>query len=321
MSNERVGKYAVAYRKVDGEPWIGLPGVATNGTAEEMFAAARLDNWNVRKLEVVTDAFADSPDYEIVRDHPDGGTHRLAMSKGRYSEYQNESVLSFAKTLAHGDVTPVAMGSLNNGRKVFMGFQIGDTVTVKGTDDEVKTYLNLRTSHDGSWAFGTYVSNMRLACQNMLTSLKSSALSSFVIRHTDSLEGRVMDARTALGLSIKQRDLFLSDMEVLASQAMTDSKFWSLVKDIYPEPKADVRGSKAKWITKTDRIMGLWNGETVANLDKNAYRAYNALNEDLMWYSTVRAGNVENALMRSSGMDDAANKTNVTLYRRVLASA
>lgn len=315
-------KAAIAYRVENGAPWVGIKGVATEGSAEEMFKAARLHNWGVEKREIVTDARTSKPDFEIVRTNPeDGLKDRLHVSKDRYTVQQNEDVYEFAMALTHGDVEPVAMGALNEGRQIFMQFKIGDETVVKGTDDAVQCFLNLRTSHDGSWAFGTNVGNMRLMCQNMLTSIRANALSSFTVRHTKSMEGRIEDARAALGLSVKSNAEFLKDMEVLAQSQMTDNAFWNLVKGIYPEPKKDVKGSLAKWTNKTDQIMGFWNGETVANLDKTAYRAYNALNENLLWGATVRAGNVEGALVRASGMDDLANKENVRLYRAVLAAA
>lgn len=318
------GTSTIAYRVEGSQPWIGIKGVASDGTIDEMFVDAGLNDWDVTKREIITDARTDSPDFEVVRFNPnDGLLDRLHVAKGRYETFQNESVKSFAETLTHGDVTPVAMGALAGGRKVFMSFQIGDTLAVAGTDDEVNCYLNVRTSHDGSWAFGTTVNNMRLICQNMLTSIKANALSSFTIRHTSTMEGKIADARTALGLAIRNNDAFMKDMEVLAQADMNDAKFWSLVQDIYPKPEKDVRGAVAKWTDKTDSIMGFWNGETVANLDKTAYRAYNALNEHLMWAPTVRANdaNAENALMRASGFDDVTMKANLGLYRAVLAAA
>ena len=314
------GKYAVAYRREDGEPWIGLPGVATEGgDIHTMFSNARLGDWNIEKRLIDTGARTDSPDFEVVRTNPDdGGLDRLAVTKERYEVYSNEDVLSFADNVAFADLTPVAMGSLNGGRKVFMSFALGGAITVQGTDDEVQTYLNVRTSHDGSWAFGTWVGNMRLRCQNMLTSSKAQAFSSFTIRHTKTMAGRIEDARTALGIGLKSQSTLASDMAALAAVDMSDNAFWSLVERIYPRPEKDVKGALKKWETKTDTIMGIWNGDTLEGLDNTAYKAYNALNESLMWYAGVRDGNVENALVRASGFDDFTNKKNVDLYKAVL---
>lgn len=312
--------YAVAYRQDDGQPWIGLPGVATTGDTDSMFKSARLAGWNVTKREIVTDARTDSPDFEIVRTNPtDAGLDRLHIAKTRYSVLQNEDLLTFAKNIPHGDLSPVAMGALNGGRQVFMAFAMGESVTIAGTDDEVQHYLNAFTSHDGSWALSVALGNMRMQCQNMIRSIRSNALATFKARHTDTLEGRMEDARAALGVAVRQNLQVEKDMALLATQEVTENKFWELVKDIYPEPEKDVRGSKAKWEEKTSTIMGLWHGPTLANLDDTAYKAYNALNEHLFWYSTVRGGNIENALSRASGFDELTVKKDVELYKRVAA--
>lgn len=44
------------------------------------------------------------------------------------------------------------------------------------------------------------------------------------------------------------------------------------------------------------------------------------LNEHLLWYPGIRAGNTENALVRASGFNETTNKENVLLYKRVLAA-
>lgn len=311
---------AVAYRQDGGTPWIGIPGVVSDGgDVDTMFRRAGLAGWNVEKREIVTDARTKSADFEIVRTSPkDGGLDRLHIAKDRYKTFQNESALEFAKNVAHGDLQADAMGALNDGRQVFMSFTLGSALTIAGTDDEVQCYLNVFTSHDGSWSLGTYLNTMRMRCQNMIRSLRSQALASFKARHTDSLEGRVEDARVALGIAIKAQDVFAQDMAALATADLTDNDFWEMVQKIHKRPEKDVRGSLAKWTTKTDTIMGIWNGATLDGLDNTAYKAYNAFNEYNMWYSTVRGGNVENALVKASGFDETVQKADVALYRKVL---
>ena len=183
--------HAVAYRTDDGVPWLGFAGVASNGKPEQMFKDAGLAGWNVDKRLIVTGAVTDSDDYEIVR-NVKGGVFRLGLAKERYLVWQNEDVLEFATNTVFGDLTSVAAGQLNNGRKVFMSFKIGNDVEIKNTDgDKIAHYLNVMTSHDGSWAFGSYSGNLRLACQNMLGSVRAGALTSFKLRHTTSLAERV----------------------------------------------------------------------------------------------------------------------------------
>lgn len=308
----------VALRQSDARPWMGLPSarVDDGATVLQAMDSAGMLNWNVRKRLIETDAITDTDDFEIIRDVANG-VHRLSIAGERYETVQNEQLAGMADTITDGDVTVDVVGSYNHGRNVFITLCLGENIVLdpEGSADEVGRYLTMRTSHDGSTAVQAIMHNMRLDCQNMLTSLKSHALSTFSMRHTQSVEGRIADARKALGIAFKQSDVFTDEMNRLIQQEMDKQAFWSLVETIYPRPEADVRGSLKKWENKTDTIMGIWSGDTLSGLDDTAYKAYNALNEHLFWYTSVRAGNTENALVRASGFNEATNKDNMALFK------
>ena len=135
----------------------------------------------------------------------------------------------------------------------------------------------------------------------------------------------MLDARSALGIAFKQSEVFAQEMKQLIEAEVSDADFWKIVEGIYPRPEKDVRGSVKKWENKTDLLSALWNGsdslpggDTLSNIGKNAYRAYNVLNEHLTWYGAIRAENEENALLRAGGFDDLTNRKNLDLYKAVL---
>lgn len=322
-----MSNHAVAYRT--GHPWIGLPGTVVDGESiQKMFDAAKLGNWNVRPRLVETDARTDKPDFEIIRDNPDDGLlDRLSMMKERYTPVQNEDIKVLAENIAEGDITPVAMGNYDDGRKVFMSFELGENIILdpQGQADKIGCYLTFLTSHDGSLSIYGLTGNLRFDCQNMLVSARATALSQFKFRHTKTVDGRLLEARKALGIAFKESKVFEEDMKALIAEDFTDQQFWKLVSTMDPKPEKDVRGSVKKWETRTDLAMSLWRGEadggnTVAGLEKTKYRAYNALNERLMWYTNVRAGNVSNALVKASGFDDFTNKRNLALFKAVVSA-
>ena len=322
-----MSNHAVAYRA--GHPWIGLPGTVVDGeSVQEMFDAAKLGGWDVRPRLVETDARTEKPDYEIIRDNPeDGLLDRLSMMKERYTPVQNEDIKVLAENIADGDITPVAMGNYDGGRKVFMSFELGENIVLdpEGQADKIGCYLTFLTSHDGSLSIIGITGNLRFDCQNMLVSVRSTALSSFKFRHTKTVDGRLLEARTALGIAFKESKVFEEDMKALIEQSFTDLQFKKLIATLDPKPEKDVRGSVKKWESRTELALDLWHGnasggDTVANLEKTKYRAYNALNERLMWYSSIRAGNVDNALVKASGFDDFTNKRNLDLFKVVAAA-
>jgi hypothetical protein len=302
---------------------MGLPAtkVGTDATVLETMEAAGMLGWNVRKRLIETDALTDTDDFEIIRDVA-SGVHRLGIAGERYETVQNEDLASMTDTVFDGDVSADVVGHYRNGRNVFMTFCLGPNIVLdpNGSADEIGKYFSIVSSHNGSAAISMMTHNLRLDCQNMLTAVKSSALSSFRMRHTATVQGRMADARKALGIAFKQSSVFEDEMRALIQSEMDRQTFWELVESIYPKPEEDVRGSVKKWETKTDTIMGIWNGETVSNLEDTAYKAYNVLNEHLLWYPGIRDGNTESALVRASGFNEATNKENLNLYRRVLAT-
>lgn len=326
MTASTKNPYAVVHREQDGAPWYGLPCLINpgNSTTQEMMSEAGMLGWDVRLSEVESaeNVRVDKPQFEVLRNDPKnpGGLHRLGIVGARYTEVQNEDLAAMADNITDGDVTLDTVGHYNDGRRVFMVFTLGDSIVLdpEGSADEIGRYLTITGGHDGTVGIAAVTNNMRITCQNMLAANRANAMSSFKMRHTQSVEGRIFQARKALGIAFKQSEVFEQEMNALLATSVNDAQFWKIVEKVYERPENDVKGSLARWETKTDQIMSLWNGETLSNLDNTAYKAYNALNEHLMWYTSVRAGNVEGALVKASGLDDATNKRNLDLYKAVL---
>lgn len=318
-----MGTHAVVLRTDGSRPWMGLPAstVGTDKTVTETMEAAGMLNWNVRKRLIETDALTDTDDFEIIRDVA-GGVHRMHIAGERYVTVQNEELAALADGITDGDIEADVVGHYNNGRNIFMTFCLGDNIVLdpNGSADEIGRYFSIISSNDGSAAITALTHNMRLDCQNMLRSAKSEALSVFKMRHTQTVKGRMEDARKALSIAFRQSEVFEAEMKALIEAEMTKDAFFSLVETIYPKPEKDVRGSVKKWETKIETLAGIWNGPTVAELEDTKYKAYNVLNEHLLWYPGIRAGNTENALVRASGFNETANRENLSLYRAVLAS-
>lgn len=318
-----MGQLTVALRDKYTRPWMGLPSVAVkdDATVAEAMASAGLLGWDVRKRLIETDALTDTDDFEVIRNF-NGGVHRLGIAGERYVTVQNEELSEMADNITGGDITVDAVGSYNHGRNVFITLALGENLVLdpNGSADEIGKFLTMRTSHDGSTGVQAIMHNFRLACQNQLAGLKSHALASFSMRHTATVQGRIADARTALGIAFKQSDVFEAEMQTLIQEQMTKDAFFGLVETIYPKPEADVRGSVKKWENKIETLAGVWNGETVSDLEDTAYKAYNVLNEHLLWYPGIRAGNTENALVRASGFNEATSKDNLRLLKAVVAA-
>ena len=187
--------------------WHGLGTVVTEEhTTSEVMDIAHLSNWNVRleDVELPTGYTSSKSNYLVVRDHPeDSHPDVLAVVGERYQTLQNEELFAFADNLLDGARWETA-GSLKNGRVVFgsLALERETVLDPSGVADVVKSYLLVNTSHDGSLAVRASVTPVRVVCANTLDLALKGVKQSFKMRHTSTLEGRILVAREALGLAL-----------------------------------------------------------------------------------------------------------------------
>ena len=280
-------------------------------TTSEMLSLANLDNWNVRLEEIpLPDNYSmTAENFLVVRDHPeDKHSNVLSVVGKRYKTLQNEELFAFGDNLLDGGRWEVA-GSLKNGRIVFgaLALERETVLDPNGVRDVVKNYLAISTSHDGSSAVQATVTPIRLTCMNTHTAVfRKGAKHSFKLRHTQSIDGRVAQAREALGLANRYLDEFDKLAQAMIETEITKAQFDKIVSLAYPMPEADKKGAVKKWENKIDLLEEIYVGDTNGMIAGNAWGAYNALTERLDWFRTSR-GNEESLLMGTAGFDPVVN--------------
>lgn len=283
--------------------WHQLGVVTPNAlTAEEALKTALLD-WQVIKsptpvatlvpnknndgTEMIT--FEDK--YMTYRYHPKTDkAEALGVVGNRYTPVQNIEAFSFLNYVADesGAVFETA-GAMNNGRKVFMTMKMPESLQIGG-QDAIDLYLMAWNTHDGTSAFNVLVTPIRVVCQNTLTAAIGSAKSSYALRHTPNVNGKIQAAREALGVTFKYTEQFEQMAEKLISQSMTDKEFAKLVEKVFPidedSPRAKTMAENAK-----DVVLGLWKAPTQANIANTKWAAYNTFIEYSDWASPIRGKN------------------------------
>ena len=310
--------------------WHGLGTVFTEEkTTSEMLDAANLSNWNVR-LEPVSELAPNhnflTESFLVVRDNPfeAGNTDVLSVVGSRYKEVQNEDLFAFAENLhdSNPDVTVDSAGSFKNGRVVFGTWNVPSTLVLdpKGANDKTNLYLVVYTSHDGSVAVQAAITPVRVRCQNTLNFAMKSAKQSFKIRHTQTVDGKIAQAREALNLSVAYFDEFSKQAELLFQREVTDKKFSEIINTLYPKPEHDKKGSLTKWENKVVLLDDLYhNSETNANIKGTAWGVVNALTERLDYYRTARKANGESLIYSASGFDPVITAEKNSIVKKVLA--
>ena len=294
--------------------WHGLGTVFTEEkTTSEMLAAANLNNWNVRLVDVeIPNTLTSDKSYSyVVRTNPTDNTQTdiLGVVGERYHVLQNEDLFSFGDNILDGGGRWETAGSIRGGRVVFgsLALERETVLDPNGVADKVKTYLLINTSHDGSIAIQASITPVRVVCANTLNlalgSKKNKIKQSFKIRHTQTANGKVQIAREALGLANAYMDSFDVMAKAMIEKEITAQQFNDIVLAAYPKPEKDSKGSSKKWENKIDLINDIYTGEFNGTIANTAWGALNALTERLDWHRSARGNSNESLLAAASGFD------------------
>ena len=249
--------------------WHGLGTVFTEEkNTAEMLAAANLNNWNVRLVDVeIPNTLTSDKSYQyVVRTNPTDNTQTdvLGVVGERYVPLQNEELFAFGDNILDGGGRWETAGSIKGGRQVFgsLALERETILDPNGVSDKVKTYLLINTSHDGSIAIQASITPVRVVCANTLNlalgKRGKAPKQSFKIRHTQSATGRVQVARETLGLANKYMDAFDLMAKTMIEKEITAQQFNEIVLAIYPKPEGEKKIALTKWQNKIDLINDIY---------------------------------------------------------------
>jgi phage/plasmid-like protein (TIGR03299 family) len=301
--------------------WHGLGEVFAQDEAvstSQMLTKAHLAGWDVRLRELQTDARSAKTTFEVLRTNPfDKGLDRLGLVGSRYHVVQNEDAFTFADGILDGGATWETAGSILGGTVVFGSLSIDRNIVVGAgeADDVTKMYLLVHTSHDGSTGVQASITPVRVVCQNTLNAALRGVKQSFKIRHTQGVDGKMVTAREALGLTFKYADAFENEANALYQTACTKDDFDAIIAAAYSQPGPDAsKAAHTRFENGRDLLMSIWEGkadgpDTMSTISGTKWGAFNALTERLDWYRTVREDSgPEGFLTNAAGFDTVTNK-------------
>ena len=208
-------------------------------TTTDVFEAAKLNNWNVRKTpayfmtepvlseEGVTPAtpVAVPGKFATVFDDPITGTVQPLGVVGRtYQPVQNEEIGTLLDALiGESGAVPQTAGSMRDGRDVFVSMKMPESlkvITPDGVTDAVDLNVVALNSHDGTGSVRLLVTPIRLACMNQQRAAFASAVSSVRLRHTRNVTVAIEEIRRALGLVSVYAEQFEESAQALMDAPM-----------------------------------------------------------------------------------------------------
>jgi phage/plasmid-like protein (TIGR03299 family) len=224
-------------------PWHGLGAVLDEppATVGEAIDASGL-GWSVAKEPIAVDRGGQSDrDWWLPRCEEIPGFYAtvrqdtrevLGIVGERYRLVQNHEAFAFIDQLLGSSIHFETAGSLHGGRRVWVLATLPEHVEVGG--DDVRPYVLLMNSHDGSTAVIAATTPIRVVCQNTLNWGLANARQKFSIRHTEAVTQRVHEARRVLDLSINYYEQFKRFGDQLASERCTERQLRVVLDELYP---------------------------------------------------------------------------------------
>lgn len=266
----------MAFVQDRGTPWHGLGTPVENlMTAAEALEASGLD-WTVEFDTVQSSAGRIFPNKRMTVRSTDGAP--LGIVGDRYQIIQNKDAFAFADNLVDsGEAKYETAGSLHGGRRVFLSMELGHLdINVKGDDSDTKMYLMLTNSHDSATAAEGVITPIRTVCRNTLNLALSTAKASFKIRHTGDITAKLLQARTALGISFKYAEDFGRLAERLALKKVTDAQVLEILRTaVFP---IDEERASDERLAEHSSTLAMENYLHSDNLDPIRGTAWGALN-------------------------------------------
>lgn len=222
----------------------------------------------------------------------------------RYQVAQNRNVLSAGNVLMDTGEALIESGwALRGGRQVGVTFRIpGADISVPGdADGTLQMYLLLQNSHDGNSSLTGHVGPVRIACTNMIRLFMRSAVSSFRIRHTSGLEGKVAGMREALDMTFRYGEASQKLVEKLLTVELVESQVAEILQDAFPIKKDSTDAQREKSVQHA-LITNWQSSPTIADIRGTGWGLVNAVNEYFEHLQPVRTSTFDRDSVRAISM-------------------
>lgn len=281
----------LAYVADRGVPWHGLGNpVESLMTAAEALEASQL-NWTVEKRNIKVQGGEVIPDKWATVRASDGKP--LGVVGSRYQIIQNADAFAFADNLVDsGEAKYETAGSLWGGKRVFLSMELNHLdITVPGDDSDIKMYLMLTNSHDGSGAADAVVTPVRSVCQNTVNAAIAAAKSRFRIRHTGDVSRKMLAAREALGITFKYAEEFQKLATRLSLKKVVDDQVLDILRTaVFPIDDEAVSEERLAEHASTLAFENYLTSDTMDAIRGTAWGAFNGIAEFIDYGLQYRGG-------------------------------
>ena len=325
MTNNRAN---MAY--VGSLPWHGLGQALTEDADLETWRVEAGMNWNVNDTALVYKGAQNQdvifPERRVLYRSDNSGA--LGVVSNNYKiVHPGEALEFFRDLIADQGFQMETAGCLFGGRKFWALAKCGDTARIMG-QDEIKPYLLMASSCDGSMATAVHLTSVRVVCNNTLRMSIGAEGQNAQIRVPHSAVFDPSVVKGQLGIVEGAWENFLQNIDKLANLNIDRDFAIDIVAD---ELKAEWKNKEGDDMTRDEmvdssivlrRIMKLYDGESLGNDFRSskgtAWGLVNAVTQ-FFDHEAGGKGDKSRAFERAHLTDRASFKVNVT--NRLLEAA
>ncbi|TDI96984.1 MAG: DUF932 domain-containing protein [Deltaproteobacteria bacterium] len=234
----------------------------------------------------------------------------LQVSKDRYVPIQNTDCFKiFDEVTGTGQAKYEVAGSLKGGRIVWILARLPYTFEVAGRD-EIRSYLLLSTSHDGSLKLQMFKTPVRVVCWNTLNAslLGMDGEKVLKVKHTQNFRDKVTDAQEILADSKAYFMAFKEQSEVLARKQMNGlavDSFLDTLLNVQDKKDSEIKTRTRNIQDTIKRLFVSGRGNDVTGVRGSAWALYNGVTEYVDYERTTK-GDASNRLY-SAGFGSGKN--------------
>jgi phage/plasmid-like protein (TIGR03299 family) len=215
----------------------------------------------------------------------------LGLVGDRYKVLQNTDALALGNVLMDtSDATIESGWSLRGGRQVGVTFRIPSAdIAVPGDGGGfLQMFLMIGNSHDGNSSVSGHVGPVRKACTNMVRLFERSAVSSFKIRHTSGVEGKVAAMRDALGLTFRYKAAVEITIDKLMNTTLVESQVDAILQAAFPI-KDDASDAQRENSVQGALLQNYLTSPTIDEIRGTGWGLLNSTNEYFEHLQPVRS--------------------------------
>ena len=265
-------------------PWHGLGNPLSAGSPIDTWLTEAGMDWRIDHSDVLFNVAGDAGMH--IRPHSDAKVlYRsdtlapLSVVSNRYKVVQPAEVLHFYNDLvAAGGFELETAGVLKGGRKLWALAKTGQEALVKGGDN-VKAYLLLATSCDGTLCTTAQFTSVRVVCNNTLQMAVNDSTGAVKVPHSTKFDPKAV--KEALGIGLSSWDMFIGNIKQLSQRPVSLAEAVTYFGDVLEESVLDGANTPASRAMQqvTALYSGAGMGSLLAGSRNTAWGLLNAMTE------------------------------------------